>query len=106
MLSDAGIIVDSVDDGEQAVERIADVPAGTYDLVLMDVQMPNMDGYEATRRIRALADKEKAGVTIIAMTANAFESDRQNALEAGMNGHMAKPIDVKELLHVVAAAKK
>ena len=106
LLSDAGIIVDSVDDGEQAVERIADVPAGTYDLVLMDVQMPNMDGYEATRRIRALADKEKAGVTIIAMTANAFESDRQNALEAGMNGHMAKPIDVKELLHVVAAAKK
>ena len=106
ILNDAGVIVDSVNDGGQAVERIAEVPADTYDLVLMDIQMPNMDGYEATRRIRALEDHKKAGVTIIAMTANAFESDRKNALEAGMNGHMAKPIDVKELLHVVAAAKK
>ena len=69
--------------------------------MLMDIQMPNMDGYEATRRIRALEDQDKAGVKIIAMTANAFESDKSNAIEAGMDGHMAKPIDVEELLRVV-----
>ena len=101
LLKDAGIIVDTVNDGAEAVERIAEVPAGTYDLVLMDIQMPNMDGYEATRRIRALEDQDKAAVTIIAMTANAFESDKANAIEAGMDGHMAKPIDVEELLRVV-----
>ena len=76
------------------------------DLILMDIQMPNMDGYEATRRIRALPDAKKAGIPIFAMTANAFEEDRQNALKAGMNGHIAKPLDVPRLLSILADALK
>ena len=68
----------------------------------MDIQMPKMDGYEATRQIRALPDAAKAGIPIFAMTANAFEEDRQNALEAGMDGHIAKPLDIPHLLHVLA----
>lgn len=68
------------------------------DLILMDIQMPNMDGYQATKLIRQFADKEKADIPIIAMTANAFEEDKRNALAAGMNGHMAKPIHVDKLL--------
>ena len=77
-----------------------------YDLILMDIQMPNLDGYEATRQIRALPDAEKANIPIFAMTANAFEEDRQNALAAGMNGHIAKPLDVPHLLRVLADALK
>ena len=74
---------------------------GQYDLILMDIQMPIMDGYEATRQIRALEDPDIAGIPIIAMTANAFEEDKKTALEAGMNGHIAKPIDVPVLLELL-----
>ena len=77
-----------------------------YDLVLMDIQMPEMDGYEATRRIRALADKEKAGVPIVAMSANAFEEDKKNAMSAGMNGHIAKPLDVELLFRILSELTK
>ncbi|MDE7476870.1 MAG: response regulator, partial [Lachnospiraceae bacterium] len=77
---------------------IKNVEAGTYDLVLMDIQMPIMDGYEATRQIRALEDSERAAVPIVAMTANAFDEDKQKAMEAGMNGHVAKPIDIERLM--------
>ena len=73
-------------------------PAGYYDVILMDIQMPNMDGYEASKQIRALEDKQKAAVPIVAVTANAFEEDRKNALEAGMNGHLAKPYDIPAML--------
>ena len=75
---------------------------GDFDVVLMDIQMPVMDGYEATRRIRALEDEALANIPIIAMTANAFEEDRQNALEAGMNDHVAKPIDIPKLRNALA----
>ena len=71
--------------------------AGTYDLILMDIQMPNMDGYRATEMIRGLSDKDKATIPIIAMTANAFEEDRKKALAKGMNGHIAKPVDAEKL---------
>ena len=77
-----------------------------YDLILMDIQMPRMNGYEATRRIRALPDPRKAGIPIFAMTANAFEEDKQNALNAGMNGHIAKPLDIPHLLKVLEEALK
>ena len=75
--------------------------AGQYDLILMDIQMPKMDGYEATRQIRQLADRRIAGIPIVAMTANAFEEDRQSALDAGMNGHIAKPIENSELFEIL-----
>ena len=71
--------------------------SGTYDLILMDIQMPNMDGYQATQCIRHLNDKKKAEIPIIAMTANAFEEDRKKAFDAGMDGHIAKPIDIEKL---------
>ena len=73
------------------------MPSGTYDLILMDIQMPNMDGYQATQCIRHLNDKKKAEIPIIAMTANAFEEDKKRAFDAGMNEHIAKPIDIEKL---------
>ena len=78
------------------------MPAGTYDIILMDIQMPKMDGYTATQTIRNLSDQEKACIPIIAMTANAFEEDKRAALAAGMNGHIAKPIQVDKLLSILA----
>ena len=105
-LSEAGFVVDSAEDGAIAVQKMEQAAPGQYDLILMDIQMPNMDGYEATRRIRALPDAKKAGIPIFAMTANAFEEDRQNALKAGMNGHIAKPLDIPRLLSVLADALK
>ena len=105
-LTEAGFVVDSAEDGAIAVQKMEQAAPGQYDLILMDIQMPNMDGYEATRRIRALPDAKKAGIPIFAMTANAFEDDRQNALKAGMNGHIAKPLDVPRLLSILADALK
>ena len=106
ILKEAGFVVDTAEDGAVAVQTIKQAAPGQYDLILMDIQMPNLDGYEATRQIRALPDAEKASIPIFAMTANAFEEDRQNALEAGMNGHIAKPLDVPHLLRVLADALK
>ena len=97
ILKDMGLIVDRVEDGVQCVARIEQKPAGTYDLILMDIQMPNMDGYKATEVIRGLSDKSKANIPIIAMTANAFEEDRKKALAKGMNGHIAKPVDIEKM---------
>ena len=106
ILKGAGFVVDTAEDGAVAVQKIKQAAPGQYDLILMDIQMPNLDGYEATRQIRALSDAEKASIPIFAMTANAFEEDRQNALAAGMNGHIAKPLDVPHLLRVLAYALK
>ena len=106
ILKETGFVVDTAEDGAVAVQKIKQAAPGQYDLILMDIQMPNLDGYEATRQIRALPDAEKASIPIFAMTANAFEEDRQNALAAGMNGHIAKPLDVPHLLRVLADALK
>ena len=81
-------------------------PAGTYDVILMDIQMPQMDGYEAARRIRAMEDPGKAGIPIIAVTANAFNEDRLTALESGMNGHLAKPYDIDAIMQTLSALLK
>ncbi|WP_297670245.1 amino acid permease [uncultured Desulfovibrio sp.] len=97
MLTMSGIEVEQATDGAEAVAMVEKAEPGHYDVVLMDVQMPKMNGYEATRAIRALADEGRAGVPIVAMTANAFDEDRQAALDAGMNGHLAKPIDMEKL---------
>ena len=81
-----------------AVEKVRAAAPGSYDLVLMDVQMPVMDGYTATRQIRALEDPALAGIPILAMTANAFDEDRRNAMESGMNGFLSKPIVIGDLV--------
>ena len=104
ILQDMGLIVDRVEDGVQCVARMEQKPAGTYDLILMDIQMPNMDGYKATQAIRRLEDKKKAGIPIIAMTANAFEEDRKKAFEKGMNGHIAKPVDAEKVKKTILSA--
>ena len=106
ILKEAGFAVDTAEDGEIAVRKMKQAAPWQYDLILMDIQMPKMDGYEATRQIRALPDAAKAGIPIFAMTANAFEEDRQSALKAGMDGHIAKPLDIPHLLQVLADVLK
>lgn len=101
ILSSYGFEVVAVDDGLTAVEMIKDSDAGYYDLVLMDIQMPHMDGYEATKAIRALEDETLSAIPIIAMTANAFEEDRKKALASGMNAHIAKPFEIKNLCTIL-----
>ena len=106
LLKEAGFEVDTAENGKIAVEKVEAASADRYDLILMDIQMPEMDGYEATRRIRALPDTKKAALPIVAMTANAFEDDRKNALHAGMNGHIAKPLDIQKLFQVLSELLK
>ena len=101
ILERAGLKTERVEDGIQCVNKITKMPAGTYDMILMDIQMPKMNGYKATQAIRNLPDKDKACIPIIAMTANAFEEDKREAVAAGMNGHIAKPIQVDTLLSML-----
>ena len=101
ILQEVGVIVDSVNDGTDAVSRMSSASANDYDVILMDIQMPKMDGYIATREIRTLSNNKKANIPIIAMTANAFEEDKEKAFEAGMNGHIAKPISIDAVLEAL-----
>ena len=102
ILERAGLKTERVEDGIQCVNRIMEMPVGTYDIILMDIQMPEMNGYKATQEIRRLPDRDKACIPIIAMTANAFEEDKRDAIAAGMNGHIAKPIQVDKLLSILS----
>ena len=102
ILEHAGLKTERVEDGIQCVNKITKMPVGTYDMILMDIQMPRMDGYKATQAIRHLPDKDKACIPIVAMTANAFEEDKRDAVAAGMNGHIAKPIQIDKLLSMLA----
>ena len=101
ILERVGLKIERVEDGVQCVNKVAKMPVGTYDMILMDIQMPKMDGYKATQEIRHLPDKDKACIPIIAMTASAFEEDKREAIASGMNGHIAKPIDVNELMAIL-----
>ena len=101
LLGEENFAIDRAKNGEECLKMLEEAPDGYYDLILMDVQMPVLNGYEATRKIRKLEDPEKAGIPIIAMTANAFAEDRLQALKEGMNDHVAKPIDMKTLIPVL-----
>ena len=101
ILEEAGFTVETANDGAEAVERMEKAKSGDFDLILMDVQMPRLNGYEATRRIRSMIDPRKARIPIVAMTANAFQEDKRQALEAGMDAHIAKPIEIAKLLETL-----
>lgn len=101
ILQEVGLIVDTANDGDVAIEKLRNAAKGQYDLVLMDVQMPKLDGYTATKEIRTLDNPYAANLPIIAMTANAFEEDKKKSFEAGMNGHLSKPIEIDKLMEVL-----
>ena len=101
LLEEDGFLAERAKDGAVCIEMLAKAPAGYYDLILMDIQMPNMNGYKATQLIRQLPDPMKANIPIIAMTANAFEEDKKKAFDAGMNGFVSKPVDTKQLYDVL-----
>lgn len=101
LLKEEGLLIDRAENGVVCVKKLEDAPDGYYSLILMDIQMPDMNGYEATQKIRKLQDKEKAAIPIIAMTANAFAEDKKKALAVGMNDHVAKPIDMDTLIPVL-----
>lgn len=102
ILKKYGLVVDVANDGVEALDLVRQKPANEYNLILMDIQMPRMDGYETTREIRQLSDAAKASIPIVAMTANAFDEDREAAFAVGMNGHTAKPIKVNEFIKTIA----
>ena len=101
LLTQAGFIVEWAENGKIALDMVSSSQPGYYNVILMDIQMPVMDGYEATRAIRALNNPALAGIPILAMTANAFKEDEQAAERAGMQGHIAKPIDVQKMLETI-----
>ena len=101
VITDAGLLVETAENGQAAVEMLTAKGDGYFDLVLMDIMMPVMDGYQATMEIRKLSNRALADIPIIAMTANAFEEDRLAALKAGMNDHLAKPIQIEKLFEIM-----
>ena len=100
-MEEAGFTVEIAENGRIALDLLEQAEPDYYQLVLMDVQMPVMNGYEATRAIRSMEDPARSGIPILAMTANAFEEDKQAALKCGMNGHISKPIDIAKLLETL-----
>lgn len=106
LLEDAGAVVTKAFDGKQAVDLFAQNPAGTVDVILMDVMMPVMNGIEAAKAIRLMDRSDARTITIIAMTANAFDEDRQATRNAGMNAHLSKPLDGKEVLRVISGSSR
>jgi signal transduction histidine kinase/ABC-type amino acid transport substrate-binding protein len=106
ILTEAGFEVERAADGQLCIDMLTKAETGYYSVILMDIQMPNMNGYEATKMIRALEDKEKAEIPILAMTANAFEEDKREAYHSGMNGHIAKPININEMMKTLTGILK
>lgn len=102
LLTAKKFLVERAKDGLECVDMLLKSEAGYYDLVLMDIQMPRMDGYKAARAIRAFEDEEKSSIPIIALTANAFQEDRDRAAESGMNGHIAKPLDAAKMFRTIS----
>ena len=103
ILTEAGFTVETAENGQIAVDMVSASEPGYYDAILMNIQMPVMDGFEATRAIRALSNSALANIPILAMTANAFKEDETAALEAGMQAHIAKPVDIGILMKTLAS---
>lgn len=103
MLSGKGLIIEEAVNGKEVVEKIKTAAPGFYSMILMDIQMPEMDGFEATQAIRALTNRRRANIPIIAMTANGFAEDRQKSFDAGMDAHLAKPLDPEKLIETITA---
>ena len=101
LLENMGFTVETAENGKEAVDKVAASESGYFNAVLMDIQMPVMDGYSATGEIRKLENKELAAIPVIAMTANAFSEDVKKAHDAGMNGHIAKPIDINSMTNTL-----
>ena len=101
LLSEAGFIVDTAVNGSIAVDKVRNSRPGDYEVILMDIQMPVMDGYQATKEIRSLKDRETAAIPIIALSANTFDEDRKKSMECGMNAHIAKPVDIELLSEII-----
>ncbi len=101
ILEDAGFTIETANNGVATVEKMEQAAPGQYDLIPMDIQMPIMNGYEAAKKIRALSNPQVAAIPIVAMTANAFEEDREKSYRAGMNGHLAKPVSVENLMNMI-----
>ena len=101
ILEDVGFSVETANDGAAAVRKMEQAVPGQYDMILMDIQMPIMNGYEAAKRIRVLKDPILASIPIVAMTANAFEEDREKSFEAGMDGHLTKPVSLESLMDMI-----
>ena len=101
LLAEQKIITDRAEDGAECLDKLEKAVAGYYDMILMDIQMPNVNGYEATVKIRQMENDKKAQIPIVAMTANVFAEDRKLALDLGMNGHISKPIDMKKVRKVL-----
>ena len=106
VLKEANFQVEWAHDGVECVSMLTKAEPGYYDAILMDIQMPNLNGYLAAKKIRGLADPQKAGIAIVAMTANAFEEDRREAFNAGMNGFVPKPIEMDKLYQALAEVLK
>ena len=103
LLQEIGISTDTAENGQEAIDKLTASPAGTYALILMDIQMPIMNGYDAARTIRSLSEPALSGIPIIALSANAFDEDRRRSMESGMNAHMAKPLDMAILLELLSS---
>ena len=101
LLKDEGISVTEAEDGQQAVKLFKEKPAGTFDAILMDLMMPVMDGYTATKKIRSLEHSDAKTIPIIAMTANAFQEDAEKCIAVGMNAHLAKPLDIEKMMTTI-----
>ena len=103
ILTQAGFEIETAEDGQIAVDMVASSNPGYYDIILMDIQMPVMNGYEATKAIRALDNKALADIPIVAVTANAFKEDKEEAANVGMQAHIAKPLDIEEMLKTLSS---
>ena len=106
LLKDEGFLIEEAANGVEAIDKVIHSRSGYFDLILMDIQMPVMDGYKATREIRRMKESALAGIPIVALTANTFEEDKKKCFAAGMNGHISKPVDIRKVLNILEKVQR